>query len=86
MAVAQAVHAEALMCLAPWDLYAKAAGAATPVWYSADKALLPIGEKVKAALDRGLAAQPRHVWLCHLKIHLCEMGPVDAFDWPSAEV
>ena len=41
---------------------------------------------MKAALDRGLAAQPRHVWLCHLKIHLCEMGPVDAFDWPSAEV
>ena len=50
VAVAQAVHAEALMCLAPWDLYAKAAGAATPVWYSADKALRPIGEKVKAAL------------------------------------
>ena len=42
--------------------------------------------QVKAAIDRGLAVHPRHVWLCHLKIHLCEMGPVEAFDWPSAEV
>ena len=31
----QAVYAEACMCLAPWDLYTKNAGVATPNWYTA---------------------------------------------------
>ena len=76
-----AVHAEALMCLSPWDLYEPS----TPMWRSAGKALRPIGAKVQAALDAGLAAAPGHVWLSHLKIHFCEMGPVAAFDWAAAE-
>ncbi len=76
-----AVHAEALMCLSPWDLYEPS----TPMWRSAGKALRPIGAKVQAALNAGLAAAPGHVWLSHLKIHFCEMGPVAAFDWAAAE-
>ena len=55
------------------------------MWRSAGKALRPIGAKVQAALDAGLAAAPGHVWLSHLKIHFCEMGPVAAFDWAAAE-
>jgi len=31
----QAIYAEACMCLAPWDLYTKNAGVATPNWYTA---------------------------------------------------
>jgi hypothetical protein len=49
--------------------------------YSADKKLKPIGLRAKDAIDRGLAACLEHVWLCHLKIHLNEMGPVSAFEW-----
>ena len=82
----QAVCAEALMCLAPWDLYEKEDGARTPNWYAADKRLRPIGVRVRRVLERGLRARPSHVWLCHLMIHLCEMGPVGAFDWAAAEV
>ena len=83
-----ALHAEALMCLAPWAMYEKAADAdaSSPNWRSVDKVLSPVGERVATALAAGLAASPSHVWLCHLKIHLCEMGPVDAFDWAAAEV
>lgn len=81
-----AVYAEAVMCLHPWNLYEKVDGADTPVWYSADKKLGPAGQLAKRVLDRGLAIDPGHVWCCHLKIHLCEMGPVDDFDWRAAEV
>lgn len=70
----QAVCAEALMCLAPWDLYEK------------DQTPKPIGLRIKAVLDRGLAAKPGHLWLCHLKMHYSEMGPVDSFDWHAANV
>jgi hypothetical protein len=58
----QAVCAEALMCLAPWELY------------ESDLTPKPIGLRVKAALDRGLQASPTHIWLCHLKVHYSEMG------------
>lgn len=60
------------MCLAPWELY------------ESDLTPKPIGLRVKAALDRGLQASPTHIWLCHLKVHYSEMGPVDAFDWHAA--
>ena len=60
----QAVCAEALMCLAPWELY------------ESDRTPKPIGLRVKAVLDRGLQASPTHIWLCHLKIHYSEMGCV----------
>ena len=70
----QALCAEALMGLAPWALWEK--GRKTPN---------AVGLRVKAALDRGLAAAPKHPFLCHLKIHYDEMGPVSAFDWASAE-
>ena len=58
----QAVCAEALMCLAPWELY------------ESDRTPKPIGLRVRAALDRGLQASPAHIWLCHLKVHYSEMG------------
>ena len=58
----QAVCAEALLCLAPWELY------------ESDLTPKPIGLRVKAALDRGLQASPTHIWLCHLKVHYSEMG------------
>ena len=45
-----------------------------------------MGEMVRRALETALGANPLDVWLCHLKIHYCEMGPVDAFDWAAAEV
>ena len=70
----QALCAEALMGLAPWAL-----------WGKDRKTPLPVGLRVKAALDRGLAAAPGHPFLCHLKIHYDEMGPIGAFDWVSAE-
>ena len=41
---------------------------------------------MQAALERGLRADPSHLWLCHLKVHYNEMGPVDAFDWHAANV
>ena len=82
-----AVHAEAILCLSPWDLYEKGpnASAGSPNWRSSDAVLKPVGVRAEAALAAGLAACPNHVWLCHLKIHLCEMGPVSAFDWDAAE-
>lgn len=80
-----AIYAEAVMCLAPWDLYDKEAGSTTPVWHSADKVLKPVGRRAKDALECGLAINPSHPWLGHLMIHLCEMGPVADFQWPAAE-
>ena len=58
----QAVCAEALLCLSPWDLYER------------DKTVKPIGKRIKLALDRGLQSNPSHLWLCHLKTHYSEMG------------
>lgn len=81
----QAAYAEALMCLLPWNLYDKEAGSKTPIWYSADKVLKPVGRRAKEALERALAASPSDPWAAHLMIHLCEMGPVADFNWQAAE-
>ena len=81
----QAVACEAIMILRPWDLYEKPPGSSTPPWHSADKVLRPIGERVSRALERGLAAAPEHTWLCHLRIHMNEMGPIGAIDWRAAD-
>lgn len=80
-----AIYAEAIMCLAPWDLYEKKDGATSPNWRSSDKQLKAIGKRAKVAIDRGLHANPSHIWLNHLKIHLNEMGPIGDFDWAAAE-
>ena len=69
----QSLAADALMLLAPWALY------------EADKTPKPIALRVKTVLDRGLLACPRHPYLCHLRVHADEMGPVEAFDWAAAE-
>ncbi|KAL1526830.1 hypothetical protein AB1Y20_015522 [Prymnesium parvum] len=82
----QAVAAEAIVILRPWDLYVKPCGSATPPWNAADKELRPVGARAAALVERGLRACPSHMWLCHLKIHLCEMGPIEHFDWQSAEL
>eukprot|EP00966_Prymnesium_polylepis_P235634 5449832-Prymnesium_polylepis.3 len=81
----QAVSCEAIMILRPWDLYEKPSGSSTPPWHSADKVLRPVGERVRRALERGLAAAPEHTWLCHLRIHMNEMGPIAAIDWRAAD-
>ena len=82
----QAVCAEALLCLSPWDLYTRPEGAKpAPNWSSVGKVPNAVGERVVAALDRGLRAAPAHPWLAHLKVHYCEMGPVGAFDWSAAD-
>ena len=68
----QALTADAIMSLAPWKLY------------EADKTPKPIALRARAPLERGLKANPSHVYLCHMRIHLDEMGPVGDFDWASA--
>ena len=78
-----AVCAEALMCLAPWDLYEKAPGATTPNWYAEDKRLKPVGVQAKRVLDRGMSACPSHPWLCHLKVR---PGPWTPPSLPSLSV
>ena len=72
-----AMAAEAAMCLRPWDLYDRAAG--VPV-------LNETGAAVARFVAAGLKSSPRSHWLCHLKVHLNEMGPRGDFDWASAEV
>lgn len=69
----QSLAADAVMSLAPWKLY------------EADKTPKPVALRAKAHLVRGLEAAPAHMYLCHLRIHLDEMGPVADFDWVSAE-
>jgi len=69
----QALAADAVMSLAPWALY------------GADQAPTPVAVRAKAPLERGLAADPAHPYLCHLRVHLDEMGPRARFHWPSAE-
>ena len=61
--VRQALAADAVMSLAPWALY------------GADQAPTPVAVRAKAPLERGLAADPAHPYLCHLRVHLDEMGP-----------
>ena len=69
----QALAADAVMSLSPWALY-------TP-----DKKPTAIAKRAVAILERGLQADPKHMYLCHLRIHADEMGPVEQFDWVSAE-
>ncbi len=79
----QAAFAEAVMCLSPWKLYGEGEDASQ----KAQATAVPNahGRDVALALGRGLSACPRHLWLCHLKVHLCEMGPKDKFDWDACE-
>lgn len=81
----QAVAAEAILILQAWDLYEKPQASNTPPWHAADKVLRPLGERARVLVERGLRVAPAHIWLCHLKVHMCEMGPVDAFDMRAAE-
>jgi len=64
-----ALHAEAHMLRAPWAL-----------WDRATMTQTEVGRVVERLLDRGLALCPTHEWLCHLKVHCCEMGPPAQFD------
>ena len=65
-----AVEAESLMLLEPWNLWNQ-------------KSMQPTenARKVKKILDEGLYKFPNDEWLCHLKVHFCEMGPKDQFDF-----
>jgi len=71
----QAIYAESVMCLSPWDLYDNQRTNPTPNQY---------GLECSAALNRGLQSSPQHYWLCHLKVHFNEMGHVADFDWKAA--
>lgn len=65
-----AIHAEAHMLLQPWTL-----------WDRATRTQSDVGKRVDAILQRGLdLTEYAHLWLCHLKVHSCEMGPTDRFD------
>eukprot|EP00040_Diaphanoeca_grandis_P031844 m.191387 g.191387 ORF g.191387 m.191387 type:complete len:568 (-) comp32430_c0_seq2:306-2009(-) len=64
--------AEAVLCLSPWNLYNKS------------KEINSFGIRAKAQVDHGLKTNPTSPWLCHLKVHLNEMGPLEMFDWHSA--
>ena len=64
-----AIHAEAHMLLEPWSLWDR-----KTMKRSANAKI------VQEILDKGLKICPKHQWLCHLKIHYCEMGPSSQFD------
>ena len=76
--IVQACYAEAIMCLSPWQLYEKTTE------FSQKKIPNKFGQECAIALDRGLRNNPKHLWLCHLKVHLQEMGNVDDFDMDAA--
>ncbi len=70
-------QAEAVMCLSPWQLYEPDPNRQ----YDPDtgapgdfKQLNALGLEALDALNRGLRANKRNVWLAHLKVHLNEMG------------
>ena len=77
-AIVQACYAEAVMCLSPWRLYKKTTDPSQP------RVPNDFGIETAVALRRGLKQNPAHLWLCHLKVHYNEMGPVDDFDWSAA--
>jgi tetratricopeptide (TPR) repeat protein len=71
----QAIYAESIMCLSPWNLYDNQRTDPSPNAY---------GKECLVALNRGLTASPKHYWLCHLRVHYDEMGKVEDFDWFAA--
>ena len=71
----QAIYAESIMCLSPWNLYDNQTTDPVPNIY---------GQQCVKAIDQGLSLYPKHHWLCHLKIHYNEMGKVEDFDWSAA--
>lgn len=68
-ALVYAVQAEALMLLKPWKL-----------WNRDTMEETAIAKQVRYVLDEGLRKFPNDEWLCHLKVHYCEMGPKEQFD------
>jgi hypothetical protein len=70
--------AEAIAAHRPWDLYDRSVRR-HPV-------LNDIGTQFKAYVAAGLRQNPHNHWICHLSVHLNEMGPVDHFNWAAAEV
>lgn len=70
-----AIHAEARMLLEPWKLW--------------DRESMRPTENAKIVfqlLNRGLEIDSNNEWLCHLKIHACEMGPKSEFDMSAVTV
>lgn len=65
------VAAEAWMIQDPWNLWDRSTSPPSP---------RPAVEEVTRLLDIGLRKDPNHLWLCHLKVHVCEMGPPSQFD------
>mmetsp|Transcript_31932 Transcript_31932/g.83681 ORF Transcript_31932/g.83681 Transcript_31932/m.83681 type:complete len:648 (+) Transcript_31932:88-2031(+) len=70
--------AEAVAALRPWDLYDRQVGTKPK--------LNNVGVRFKAYVTAGLKVAPKNHWLCHLSVHLNEMGPVEDFNWAAAEV
>lgn len=70
-----AVNAEAHMLLEPWKLWNR-------------KSMMPTenAKLVCDILNKGLTSFPMDEWLCHLKVHYCEMGPKEQFDMKAANV
>jgi truncated hemoglobin YjbI len=66
-----AVHAEAHMLLEPWKLWDRSTTPFVPTENA---------KMVETILNNGLKKFPTDEWLCHLKVHFCEMGPRNLFD------
>jgi len=68
----QALAAEALMCITPWNLWDLKAGGPAPPPARTLEALRLLERACTTVKSRG---QPPHPGLCHLFIHLLEMSP-----------
>ena len=68
------VKAESRMLLQPWKL-----------WDRKTMKKTENADYVEMILNKGLQLNPTHEWLCHLKIHYCEMGPPEQFDMTVLE-
>ena len=68
------VKAESRMLLQPWKL-----------WDRKTMKKTENADYVEMILNKGLQLNPTHEWLCHLKIHYCEMGPPEQFDMAVLE-
>tara|TARA_A100001015_G_scaffold321595_1_gene453270 strand:- start:2049 stop:3569 length:1521 start_codon:yes stop_codon:yes gene_type:complete len=68
------IKAESRMLLEPWKL-----------WNVETMKQTENAEHVEMILNKGLQINPTHEWLCHLKIHYCEMGPPEQFDMDVLE-
>ena len=71
------LYAESLMNIHAWNIWDKEVSNRATAWntYSSNGLDCSIAEVVMLILDKGLEKYPSHPGLCHLYIHLMELGP-----------